>query len=96
MRSKRYNKYERINEARKEKGKNMEKGYCVNAAAVVSFFVGALAGLGAALLIAPQSGEIKERLKRAAGRKVKLSREQIIEEGVQCAVPEGADICYPE
>ena len=74
----------------------MEKEYCVSAATVVSFFAGAVLGLGAALLIAPESGVIKKRLKRAVGRREKLSREQIIEEGVQCAVPEGADICYPE
>jgi hypothetical protein len=74
----------------------MQKENCVNSATIASFFAGALLGLGAALLIAPQPGEIKERLKRAVGKREKLSREQIIEEGVQCAVPEGADICYPQ
>ncbi len=74
----------------------MEKQNNVNSATVASFFVGALVGLSAAFLLGPQSRELKGRLKKAVARKEKLSREQIIEEGVQCAVPEGADICYPE
>ena len=74
----------------------MERENCVSSATVVSFFAGALLGVGAALLIAPKPWEVKKRLKRAVGRGEKLSREQIIEEGVQCAVPEGADICYPQ
>ncbi len=74
----------------------MQRVSCVNSATVASFFAGALLGLSAAFLIAPQPGHLKERLRRAIARKEKLSREQIIEEGVQCAVPEGADICYPE
>ena len=75
----------------------MAREHCVNAVTVLSFLVGGLIGIGVgiALFMAPQPGEIKERIKSAVGRKEKLTREQIIEEGIQCAVPEGVDICYP-
>ncbi len=73
----------------------MAREHCVNAVTVLSFLVGGLIGVGIALLMAPQPGEIKERIKSAVGRREKLTREQVIEEGIQCAVPEGADICYP-
>jgi gas vesicle protein len=69
--------------------------YCFNAATALSFLVGGLIGVGIALLFAPQPGEIKERLRVAVGRREKLTREQIIEEGIQCAAPEGVDMCYP-
>ena len=68
---------------------------CVNASTILSFLVGGIMGVGIALLIMPQSGEIKERIRSAITRKEKLTREQVIEEGIQCAVPEGADMCYP-
>jgi hypothetical protein len=73
----------------------MAKENCINAAMVLSFFVGGLLGVSVALLMALQPGEIGKRIKSAVGRREKLSREQIIEEGIQCAVPEGADMCYP-
>jgi hypothetical protein len=68
---------------------------CMSAATVLSFLAGGLIGVGVALLVSPEPAQIKEKLRSAFGRKEKLSREQIIEEGIQCAVPEGADICYP-
>ena len=73
----------------------MAREHCVNATTALSFLVGGLVGVGIALLMAPQSGEIKERIRSAVGKKEKLTREQVIEEGIQCAVPEGADMCYP-
>jgi gas vesicle protein len=73
----------------------MSREHCVSAATALSFLVGGLIGLGIALLIVPQTGEIKERLKTAVGRREKLTREQIIEEGIQCAAPEGVDMPYP-
>ncbi len=74
----------------------MERQHCLNASTVLSFFAGGLVGLGVAMLMSPQGNEIKEKIKSAVGRRERLTREQIIEEGMQCAVPEGADICYPE
>jgi gas vesicle protein len=73
----------------------MAREHCINATTVLSFLVGGLIGVGIALLMAPQSGEIKERIRSAVGKKEKLTREQVIEEGMQCAVPEGVDMCYP-
>ncbi len=73
----------------------MAREQCVNAATALSFLVGGLIGVGIAFLLAPQSGEIKKRIRSAVGRKEKLTREQVIEEGIQCAVPEGADMRYP-
>ena len=73
----------------------MAREHCVNAATALSFLVGGLIGVGIAFLLAPQSGEIKKRIRSAVGRKEKLTREQVIEEGIQCAVPEGADMRYP-
>jgi hypothetical protein len=79
-----------------EEGKEfMAREHCVNATTMLSFLVGSLIGIGIAILVAPQSGEIKERIRSAVGKKEKLTREQVIEEGMQCAVPEGADMCYP-
>jgi hypothetical protein len=74
----------------------MAREHCLNVSTVLSFFAGGLMGLTIAVLMSPQGNEIKERIKSAVGRKEKLTREQIIEEGIQCAVPEGADICYTE
>jgi gas vesicle protein len=73
----------------------MAREQCVNTATALSFLVGGLIGVGIAFLLAPQSGEIKKRIRSAVGRKEKLTREQVIEEGIQCAVPEGADMRYP-
>ena len=73
----------------------MAKEHCINATTVLSFLVGGLIGMGIALIMAPQPGEIKERIRGAVARKEKLTREQVIEEGMQCAVPEGMDMCYP-
>ncbi|HUJ90963.1 MAG TPA: hypothetical protein VLX12_12235 [Syntrophorhabdales bacterium] len=76
----------------------MARENCVNASMVLSFFLGGLIAVGIALLLVPGPGEIKERIKSTVGRREKLSREQVIEEGLQCAVPEGADMCdmyYP-
>ena len=73
----------------------MAKENCINTVTILSFFVGGLLGVSVALLMGLQLGEIRERIKSAIGRREKLSREQIIEEGIQCAVPEGADMCYP-
>jgi gas vesicle protein len=73
----------------------MAREHRVNATTMLSFLVGGLIGVGIALLVVPQSGEIKERIRSAVGKKEKLTREQIIEEGIQCAVPEGVDMCYP-
>ena len=73
----------------------MARENCINAAMVLSFFVGGLVGLGIALFMTSPPGEIKQRIKSAVGRREKLTREQIIEEGIRCAVPEGIDICYP-
>ncbi len=74
----------------------MAREHCVNATTVLSFLVGGFIGMGVALIMAPRPGEIRERIRSAVTRKEKLTREQVIEEGFQCAVPEGADICYPE
>ena len=74
----------------------MARDNAVNAAVALSFLVGGLIGVGIALLMAPQPGQIKERLKTAVGRREKLTREQIIEEGIECAAPEGFDMYYPE
>jgi hypothetical protein len=68
----------------------------VNVVAVLSFFVGCAIGTGVALLVAPQTRAIEARIRSAVGRGEKLTREQIIEEGMYCAVPEGMDICFPE
>jgi len=73
----------------------MAREQCVNTATALSFLVGGLIGVGIAFLLAPQSGEIKKRIRSAVGRKEKLTREQVIEEGIQCAVPEGVDMRYP-
>ena len=73
----------------------MAKEHCINATTVLSFLVGGLIGIGIALIMASQSGEIKERIRGAVARKEKLTREQVIEEGMQCAAPEGVDMCYP-
>ena len=74
----------------------MAREQCVNATTVLSFLVGGIIiGVGIALLVAPQSRELQERIRSAIGKKEKLTREQIIEEGIQCAVPEGVDMCYP-
>jgi hypothetical protein len=73
----------------------MAREHCVNATTVLSFLVGGLIGMGIALVMAPRPGEIKERIRGVVARKEKLTREQIIEEGIQCAVPEGVDMCYP-
>jgi len=73
----------------------MARENCVNAPMVLSFFVGGLIGVGVALLLVPRPGEIQARIKSTVGRREKLTREQVIEEGLQCAVPEGADMCYP-
>ena len=73
----------------------MAREQCVNTATALSFLVGGLIGVGIAFLLAPQSGEIRKRIRSAVGRKEKLTREQVIEEGIQCAVPEGADMRYP-
>jgi gas vesicle protein len=74
----------------------MAREHCVNATTVLSFLVGGIIiGVGIALLVAPQSRELQERIRSAIGKKEKLTREQIIEEGIQCAVPEGVDMCYP-
>jgi gas vesicle protein len=74
----------------------MAREHCVNATTVLSFLMGGIIiGVGIALLVAPQSRELQERIRSAIGKKEKLTREQIIEEGIQCAVPEGVDMCYP-
>ena len=73
----------------------MARENCVDAAMVLSFFVGGLIGVGVALFMASGSREIQERIKSTVGRRGRLTREQVIEEGLQCAVPEGADMCYP-
>ena len=74
----------------------MARDHCVNGITVLSFLVGGVIGLGIAILMAPQSGEIRGKIRRVVGTRQKLTREQIIEEGIQCAVPEGIDMCYPE
>lgn len=73
----------------------MARDNAVTAAVALSFLVGGLIGMGIALLMAPKPGQIKERLKIAVGRREKLTREQIIEEGILCAAPEGVDMYYP-
>ena len=73
----------------------MARDHTANTAIALSFLVGGLIGVGVALLMAPQPGEIKEKLKSAVRKREKLTREQIIEEGIQCAAPEGMDICSP-
>jgi gas vesicle protein len=74
----------------------MTRRGCINAAVVISFFAGGLIGVGAAMFLAPALGSLRARAKPGQGRREPLTREQIIEEGLQCAVPEGADICFPE
>jgi len=74
----------------------MAREHCVNGITVLSFLVGGLIGLSIAIFMAPQSGEIRDKIRSVVGGRHKLTREQIIEEGIQCAVPEGVDICYPE
>jgi hypothetical protein len=83
-------------ERRREETELMAREHCVNGITVLSFLVGGIIGLGIAILMSPQSGEIREKLKSVVGSRHKLTREEIIEEGIQCAVPEGIDICYPE
>jgi len=73
----------------------MKRDNAVNAAVALSFLVGGLIGVGIALLMAPQPRKIRERLKSAVGRTEKLTREQVIEEGILCAAPEGFDMYYP-
>ena len=67
----------------------------VNVVTVLSFFVGCAVGTGLALLVAPRTKAIEASIRSAVGRGEKLTREQIIEEGMYCAVPEGMDICFP-
>ena len=74
----------------------MTRRGCMNAAVAISFFTGSLIGIGAAIFLAPALGSLMARAKSALSRHEPLSREEIIEEGLQCAVPEGADICFPE
>ena len=74
----------------------MTRQGCMNAAVVISFFVGGLMAAGAAIFLAPALGGLKKRVKSGTERREPLSREEIIEEGLQCAVPEGIDICFPE
>ena len=73
----------------------MTRDHAVNTAIALSFVAGGLVGVAVALLMAPQPRQMKKRLKIAIGKTEKLTREQIIEEGIQCAAPEGFDIWYP-
>ena len=73
----------------------MARDDAVSTAVALSFLVGGLIGVGIALFMTPRPRQITERLKSAVGRSEKLTREQIIEEGMQCAAPEGFDIYYP-
>ncbi len=58
--------------------------------------VGAALGAGAALLLTPARESVKAFLKpRMKGRQAG-SAEDRKSEGTYCAVPEGADICFPE
>jgi hypothetical protein len=75
--------------------RRVAKEHCVNVATVLSFFVGCAIGTGLALLVAPRTKAIEASIRSAVGRGEKLTREQIIEEGMYCAVPEGMDICFP-
>jgi hypothetical protein len=74
----------------------MTRRGCMNAAVVIAFFTGGLVAAGAAVFLVPALGSLKARAKSAVGRREPLSREEIIEEGLLCAVPEGVDICFPE
>jgi len=51
--------------------------------------------VGIALLLRHNLEVIKERLRVAVGRREKLTREQVIEEGIQCAAPEGSICAIP-
>jgi len=73
----------------------MLKANCINAATVLSFLAGGLIGVGVGLLVAPERAGLRAKIRSAVGRREKLSREQIIEEGMECAVPEGVNLCYP-
>ena len=73
----------------------MARDNAVTTAVALSFLVGGLIGVAVALLMAPQPGQMTERLKIAIGKREKLTREQIIEEGIECAAPEGFDMYYP-
>ncbi len=74
----------------------MSKERCINAVTVISFFVGGTIGVGLTLLLAREAKMIEARLRSTLGKGEKLTREQIIAEGLYCAVPEGADLCFPE
>ena len=73
----------------------MARDNAVTTAVALSFLVGGLIGVAVALLMAPQPRQMTERLKIAIGKREKLTREQIIEEGIECAAPEGFDMYYP-
>lgn len=74
----------------------MTRRSCMNAAVLISFFAGGLVAAGAAVFLAPALGNLKTRVKSTIGRREPFNREQVIEEGLQCAVPEGIDISFPE
>ena len=73
----------------------MARENCLNMVAVLSFFVGCAIGAGVAFLVAPRSRAIQSGIRSMVTRPEKLTREQVIEEGLYCAVPEGIDICFP-
>ncbi len=73
----------------------MARENCLNMVTVLSFFVGCAIGAGLAFLVAPRSQAIQSGIRSMVARPEKLTREQVIEEGMYCAVPEGIDICFP-
>ncbi len=58
--------------------------------------VGAVLGAGAALLLPSARERVKASLKAATRGPQKGGTDGNRSEGPYCAVPEGADICFPE
>ena len=63
---------------------------------VLTFFVGCAIGAGVAFLVAPRSQAIQSGMRSVIARPEKLTREQVIEEGMYCAAPEGLDMYFPQ
>jgi hypothetical protein len=59
----------------------------------VSFVVGAAVGLGAGMLTARS---LRSRFWESSSKKTGIRGSDSVENTHYCAVPEGADICYPE
>lgn len=74
----------------------MARENCLNMVTVLSFFVGCAIGAGLAFLVAPRSQAIQSGIRSMITRPDKLTREQVIEEGMYCGAPEGLDMYFPQ